>query len=191
MSGIASRLGSTAPSEAGELGEPVCRVCWEPGGRIACPCACTTGIHDHCLVQWLLTANERPEEVADSCELCMQRWQGEVTVPIQDLLEHVAALKRSQVGAAELSTAVDTLRQRNEQLLQLLQAAGEAEAARQADFARMRRIAAADRQAILGRLEEERQWRRSNLRFLPQLLLALTGAFLAGWQRGASRHAGK
>lgn len=42
-------------------------------------------------------------------------------------------------------------------------------------------------QAILGRLEEERQWRRSNLRFLPQLMLALAGAFLAGWQRGASR----
>ncbi|KAL4444017.1 hypothetical protein ABPG75_011754 [Micractinium tetrahymenae] len=190
MSGSASRLGSTAPSEVGEA-EPVCRICWEPGARILCPCACTTGVHDHCLLQWLLTANERPEEVVDSCELCMQRWQGEVTVAIQDLLEQVAVLKRSQPGSAEVSAAVGALRQRNEQLTQLLQVAGEAEAARQADFARMRRIAAADRQAILGRLEEERQWRRSNLRFLPQLLLALAGAFLAGWQRGASRAAAK
>lgn len=139
----------------------------------------------------------------------------------------------------------------------LLQAAGEAETARQADFARMRRVAAADRQvgelaahgdgrpavrsgcllssradsettdqrfwpkgtragggrrlakrcwwhpcklplplplpaqAILRRLEEERCWRRTNLRLLPQLLLALAGAFLAGWHRGAGRAAGK
>lgn len=47
-----------------------------------------------------------------------------VAVPIQSLLEQVASLKRSQPGAAELSAAVDTLRQRNEQLLQLLQLSG-------------------------------------------------------------------
>lgn len=31
MSEVASRLGSTAPSEVSEVGEPVCRICWEPG----------------------------------------------------------------------------------------------------------------------------------------------------------------
>lgn len=181
---------STAPSDVTSIdGCSVCRICWDcqdakPGGRISRPCNCTTGVHDRCLMQWLLSESGRAD--LQACELCVARWEGHVTVSIGDLLEAVAAWKGSQPDSSDLAFALQQLRQRNEQLQQLLEQAADAEGERRREYGRMKRIAAADRQAILGRLEEERAWRRSNLRWLPQLLLITGAAFLAGWHRGGA-----
>ena len=47
------------------------------GGRVALHCHCTTGVHDHCLMQWLLSGNGR--ENLEACELCTGTWQGAIT----------------------------------------------------------------------------------------------------------------
>ena len=104
-------------------------------------------MHDRCLLQWLLSGRENQE----SCELCTAVWEGDLTVAIRDLLAAAAALKSAQPDTAELVAAVAALQQREASLQRLLQEAEEAEAARQRDFERMRRVAAADREVRLVR----------------------------------------
>ena len=40
---------------------------------------------------------------------------------------------------------------------------------------------------MLGQLEQAKQWRRSNLRWLPPVAIAVAGAFLAGLSLGEQR----
>jgi hypothetical protein len=44
---------------------------------VALHCHCTTGVHDRCLMQWLLSGNGR--EHLEACELCTGTWQGAIT----------------------------------------------------------------------------------------------------------------
>ncbi|KAI7844789.1 hypothetical protein COHA_001669 [Chlorella ohadii] len=159
-------------------------------GRIALRCRCTTGIHDRCLLRWVLSETGR--ENLQTCELCTGAWQGSIAVSIPDLLEAAAAWKQSTSAGrpdqAEVAAALTQLRERNEALAQLAAQAEEAEAARRRDWEQMKRVAARDRQLLLDSLEAERQWRRSNWKYLPAGLLLAAGAFLAGaaWHQQAS-----
>ncbi|EFN56758.1 hypothetical protein CHLNCDRAFT_144220 [Chlorella variabilis] len=183
---------SASTSDAGDA--PLCRVCWEeederPGGHIALHCHCTTGVHDRCLLQWILSENGRDNLV---CELCTGRWQGAISVSIAELAEQAAAYKRAAGGSgldeattAELAAALEQMRERNQLLAAALAAAEAAEAARQRDFEAMKRIARRDRNEFLAHLRGARAERRSHLRWVPAALLVLLGAFCAGahWQQ--------
>ncbi|PRW51096.1 blue copper -like [Chlorella sorokiniana] len=193
--GASTSSASTSGSEDANGERPICRLCWDcadrqPGGRISLRCHCTTGIHDRCLLRWVLSETGR--ENLQTCELCTGPWQGSITVSIPDLLEAAAAWKQSTSAGrpdqAEVAAALAQLRERNEALSQLAAQAEESEAARRRDWEQMKRVAARDRQLLLDSLEAERQWRRSNWKYLPAGLLLAAGAFLAGaaWHQQAS-----
>lgn len=63
------------PSSILRAGCPPHRHC--AGGRVALHCQCTMGLHDRCLMRWLLSDSGRAEP--HRCELCTGLLQGALT----------------------------------------------------------------------------------------------------------------
>lgn len=85
---------------------PVCRICWESGGRLVTPCLCTGSIghvHKACLRKWLIKRRASGIRHSLRCEVCHGQLH---SLPPGLVLRSSAAAAARITGRAAAATAI-------------------------------------------------------------------------------------